>query len=682
MSKFVSAAILATIVAINWAASAAEATALREDVGLDGKWMFSKTPADGQQRQWEYVNVPHSWNAYDGTTPDYYRGGGRYEYDLHLDSVPPAKRGFLRFEAVSQEAEVTVNGIPVGSHKGSFNAFCFEVTGLLHSGNNRITVDATNAFNENIPPLEGDFTIFGGIYRPVKLMWLPSTCITPLDFASSGTYITQKEVNDNTAKLHIVTKVDGIALTHKNDLSLRTSIIAPNGNVVAVRSAKCGKSPNGKVEVAGDFEIKKPALWSKESPGNRYTVHHELMDGHLIADTLSQRIGLRYFSIDPAQGFMFNGKPYRLAGVNRHQDRPGKGWALSQADHEEDMALIKEIGANTIRLAHYPHAEKFYDLCDDNGMLVWAEIPFIGHGTDSPEFVDNIKTQLTELIRQNYNHPSIFVWSLFNEIGFGDNKEVKPAGIVAELNDLAHAEDPSRPTIVATNREDLPENLIPDYIAYNNYPGWYWGNPSAMGPLIERQSAGREIAVSEYGAGGSIDVHDQHITSAPGPDGHYHPEEWQATVHEETFIELSKRPYVWATWVWNMFDFASSWRNEGNARGINDKGLVTYDRKTPKDAFFFYKAQWSDTPTVYITSRRHSIRDNAITPVKVYSNCESVELRVNDRIVSAVKPENGIATWDNVTLQPGKNRIAATGTTGTCTTSDSCEWELITPAGF
>lgn len=403
---------------------------------------------------------------------------------------------------------------------------------------------------------------------------------------------------------------------------------------------------------------------------------HELLDGKEVIDTLSQRIGLRYFSIDPEKGFFFNGQPYRLAGVNRHQDRPGKGWAISQADHEEDMALIKEIGANTIRLAHYPHSEQFYNLCDDNGMLVWAEIPFVGHGTDSPEFADNLKTQLTELIRQNYNHPSIFIWSLFNEIGFGNSGAVKPDNIVAELNALAHAEDPSRPTVGATNKDDLPENWIPDYLAYNNYPGWYWAEPAAMGPSTDWKNKGKGVAISEYGAGASIHDHDQHIKSAPKTDGHYHPEEWQATVHEGNYRELAKRPYVWATWVWNMFDFASSWRNEGDTRGTNDKGLVTYDRKTPKDAFYFYKAQWSEEPMAYITSRRHIIRENADTQVKVYSNCDTVELRVNGNPVGAVKPEGGIAKWDNVTLRPGKNKIEVIGTAGGKRVADSCEWTL------
>lgn len=650
--------------------------ALRQDVPLDGRWLFSKTPAENQVRQWQEVTIPHSWNGVDGVTPDYYRGGARYEYTLTLDSVPAGQRAFLRFEGVSQEADVAVNGENVGNHKGAFNAFCFEVTDKLHKGDNIIVVDATNAKNDNIAPLEGDFTIFGGIYRPAKLMFLPENCITPLDYASPGTYITQQNVSDKSAHLHVVTKLDGPAFDKSNKMSLRTTVTDPAGNVVASRTAKVGKGVEGKATVTGEFDIKNPALWSKAAPSNRYTVRHELLDGKTVVDTLSQRIGLRYYHIDPDSGFYFNGKPYRLAGVNRHQDRPGKGWAISKEDHDEDMALIKEIGANTIRLAHYPHSGYFYDLCDDNGLLVWAEIPFVGHGTDSPEFAENLKTQLVELIRQNYNHPSIFIWSLFNEIGFGNSGAVQPAGIVAELNELAHAEDPSRPTIGATNKDDLPENWIPDYLAYNNYPGWYWAEPAAMGPSTDWKNKGKGVALSEYGAGASIHDHDPYISKAPKTDGHYHPEEWQAVVHEGNYSELAKRPYAWATWVWNMFDFASAWRNEGDARGMNDKGLVTYDRKTPKDAFYYYKAQWSDEPMAYITARRHEIREDAETKVKVYSNCDEVQLIVNGTPVSTVKPEGGIARWDAVTLRPGDNVITVKATRGASTVTDTCNWYL------
>lgn len=649
---------------------------LRREMLLDGEWMFSRTPAAGEKRQWERVSVPHCWNASDGTTPDYYRGGGRYEYPLHIDSIPAGKRAFLRFEAVSQEADVFVNGANVGSHQGAFNAFVFEITDMLREGKNDIVVEATNKWNENIAPLEGDFTIFGGIYRPVSLMWLPDNCITPLDYASPGTYITQKNVSDAKADLEIVTKLDGDAFRSKNGYALRATVVDLEGNTVASCKARCGSDLSGRVEVRHNFGISQPLLWSPEHPEYLYRVFYQLEDGKTVVDTLSQTIGLRYYDIDPEKGFFLNGKPYRLAGVNRHQDRPGKGWAISKEDHDEDMAMINEIGANTIRLAHYPHSGYFYDLCDRNGKLVWAEIPFIGHGTETPEFADNLKLQLVELIRQNYNHPSIFIWSLFNEIGFGDHRDVKPEGIVSELNDLAHREDPSRPTIGATNRDDLPENDVPDYVAHNSYPGWYVASPAAMGEMADAKNLGKGVAFSEYGAGASVDCHDLGLTASPQPGGHYHPEEWQATAHEEVYRQLEQRPFVWATWAWNMFDFASSWRNEGDTRGINDKGLVTYDRKTPKDAFYFYKSRWSKEPMVHITSKRHEIREESLTDIKVYTNCYKVELKVNGIAQEVVVPEKGIALWSAVSLSPGDNEIEVRGYCDGVVVADSCRWYL------
>ena len=667
--------LLLTLMVLALSASAT----MRQEVPLDGEWLFSKTPSTGEKRQWERVVVPHCWNSNDGTTPDYYRGGGRYYYPLVIDSLPVGKRAFIRFEGVSQEAEVLVNGHNVGSHQGAFNAFIFEVTDLLHEGENNILVNATNRWNENIAPLEGDFTIFGGIYRPVSLLWLPDNCISPLDYASSGTYITQKNVSDDNASLEIVTKLDGEVFKGKNNYKLKATVFDPDGRLVATGNTRCGKDRGGRIDVKHNLRIDNPRLWSPENSENLYKVYYELTDGKAVVDTLSETIGLRYFHIDPEKGFFLNGKPYRLAGVNRHQDRPGKGWAISKEDHDEDMALINEIGANTIRLAHYPHSEYFYDLCDRNGKLVWAEIPFIGHGTDSPEFSNNLKQQLVELIRQNYNHPSIFIWSLFNEIGFGEHRDVKPDGIVAELNDIAHREDPSRPTIGATNRDDLPENTIPDYVAHNSYPGWYVASPAAMGEMADGKNLGNGVAFSEYGAGASVYCHDSSLTTPPVPGGHYHPEEWQSAAHEEVFRQLEDRPFVWATWVWNMFDFASSWRNEGDARGINDKGLVTYDRKTPKDAFYFYKSQWSDDPMVHITSKRHTIRDRELTDVKVYSNCDNVELKINGKAYEVKSPVNGVTVWKEIELTPGNNEIEVKGYWDGTVVTDNCSWYLFSP---
>lgn len=640
------------------------------EIRLDDKWIFSKTPEGDGARQWEYVEVPHSWNAADGCTKDYYRGGGKYEYKINLEEIPADQRAYLFFEGVSQEADVKVNGKEAGGHKGAFTAFCLEVTDLLQQGSNRIEVDVTNAHNPDIAPLEGDFTVFGGIYRPVYLKWLPATSISALDHASSGTYITPMRVNDREARIKILTKLDGEGLKGKNKYSLKTTILNPQGVEVASNTKSVGNNKESKADILQEFRISKPQLWSKDSPA-LYTVRYELFDGKTPVDFMEEKTGFRYFHIDPEEGFFLNGASYPLRGVNRHQDRPGKGWAISEQDHDEDMAMIKEIGANTIRLAHYPHSPYFYDLCDENGMLVWAEIPFVGKGTLSEGFKENIRQQLVELIRQNYNRPSIYCWSLFNEIGADD---LTP--IVEMLNATAHEEDPSRFTVAATNHDNKPFNDVPDYLAYNTYPGWYWAEPNSMGPTIDWKKKGKGVGVSEYGAGASVRCHDSEISKAPKTDGPYHPEEWQATVHEGNYREIMKRPFVWSSYVWNMFDFASGGRNEGDAKGMNDKGLVTYDRKTPKDAFYFYKANWSEDPVLHIASKRYMIRDKAEVPVKVYTNCTDVSLEVDGRKYEADAINDGVAEWKNVVLKPGVNSLKVTGTHGGEKITDTCEWIL------
>jgi len=644
---------------------------LRDTRQLSEGWKFHKAGMPTT----ENVSIPHSWNACDGTTPEYWRGEGIYEYTLHLNKIPKEKRAFLRFEGVSQKAEVAVNGKYAGAHEGAFTAFCLEVTDLLRKGDNILTVRASNAPDKDIAPLAGDFTIFGGIYRPVSLIWLPSTCISPLDYASSGTYITQRSVSDREARLEITTMLDGKRLKPDGKISLRTSVFDPSGKLTMTVSTPYSAGP-GNGYVTQEVTIENPQLWSHDTPGNRYRFFYEVLDGKTVVDTLSQTTGLRYFRIDPEAGFFLNGKQMKLNGVNRHQDRQGKGWAISNADHDQDMELIKEIGANAIRLAHYPHSAYFYNLCDANGMLVWAEIPFIERATESQAFSDNLKQQLTELIRQNYNHPSIFCWSLFNELSKGS-----PESLVDELNTLAHTEDPTRLTVAAANIEGRPENAIPDIMAFNTYPGWYWAEPEAMGPSIEWKNSSlghKGVCISEYGAGASIYHHSQDITSAPKTDGHNHPEEWQATVHEGNYAEIRKRPYVWGSFVWNMFDFASASRNEGDARGINDKGLVTYDRRTKKDAFYFYKAQWSDEPVLYITSRRHEIRDNALTTVKAYTNCTDLTLTVNGRQMPLPKVNDNVAVWHDITLVPGQNIVEISGKRGDRTITDCCKWILRT----
>jgi beta-galactosidase len=397
-------------------------------------------------------------------------------------------------------------------------------------------------------------------------------------------------------------------------------------------------------------------------------------------DRVEEPLGLRYYRVDPDNGFYLNGQPYHLHGVDRHQDFMNKGWAITEADMDTDIALIKELGATVIRCAHYQHSDYFYTLCDRAGILVWAEIPQVDIVRDTPEFEITSRNQLLDLIRQNINHPSIFAWSLFNEIGLKNTPD--PERELEDLNNLAHSEDPTRPTIAATCTDRFPQmNKIPDLLGWNMYPGWYdgWGAITNLGSLLDKHrydSKSGGFCISEYGAGANVNQHEDNPTQ-PVPDGQWHPEEWQAMVHEKAWAALESRPYVWATFVWNMFDFAVSARHEGDIPGRNDKGLVTYDRQIKKDAFYFYKANWSDEPVLYITDRRYTERTNAVINVKIYSNAAKVELVLNGKSEGKQRSAgDGIFMWKNVRLKPGENLVAATAERDGKKLRDGCTWIL------
>lgn len=652
----------------------------RQILPVSGEWSFYKGDVKSNRPDvsaWDKVTIPHTWNKEDGTgssNNNYYRGAGVYSKNLHLPKEMKNKSIYVRFEAVSSIAEVYVNGRYVGKHEGAFNAFCFDITRFVKIGeNNQLVVKATNEWDKNVIPLAGDFTVFGGIYRPVSLIVLNPVNITPLDFASSGVYVKQTEVDDSQATLDITTK-----LNNETDVTqpvdVKFTLLNQKGAVEQAFSQRIVLSKKSKKDILQQLVVTQPLLWNGRKNPYMYTLQVEVLQNGRLLDEVKEKIGLRYFHIDPQKGFFLNGDPYNLRGVNRHQDREGSGWAITNKEHDEDVALIKEIGANGIRLAHYPHSNYFYSLCDEAGILVWAEIPFIERATYTPEFLENAKLQLEELIRQSYNRPSIFCWGLFNELSQGE-----PHEIVKELNDLAHRTDPTRFTVSAPNHEKRPENLISDYLAYNTYPGWYWATPDAMGGSLEnwnRLGGEKGICVSEYGAGASVFHHEQNVNRAPKTDGPWHPEEWQSWVHEENYRQIDDRKFVWGSFVWNMFDFAVASRNEGDRRGINDKGLVTYDRKTKKDAFYFYKANWSEEPVLYITSRRHVERNEAITDIKVYSNARGLILYVNDECKGSVCAENGVFVWKEIQLKPGKNVISVSGRKGETIISDTCEWTL------
>ena len=402
-----------------------------------------------------------------------------------------------------------------------------------------------------------------------------------------------------------------------------------------------------------------------------------------MVDRVTQPLGLRFYRIDPDKGFFLNRKHLPLQGVCRHQDRSEVGNALRPQHHEEDVALMLEMGVNAVRLAHYPQATYFYDLMDKNGIIVWAEIPFVGPGgyndkgfVDLPAFRANGKEQLKELIRQHYNHPSICVWGLFNELTeLGDN----PVEYIKELNVLAHQEDTTRPTTSASNQMgDL--NFITDAIAWNRYDGWYGGTPADLGKWLDRMHKDHPeicIAISEYGAGASI-YHQQDSLVKTVPTSWWHPENWQTYHHIENWKTISSRPYVWGSFVWNMFDFGAAHRTEGDRPGINDKGLVTFDRKVRKDAFYFYKANWNrEEPMLYLTGKRNTVRTQRLQTITAFTNLSGAELFVNGKSYGKAIPDSyAILEWKNVELEPGENEIKVVSTNKKLPLSDSFHCRL------
>jgi beta-galactosidase len=615
----------------------------RVDLDLGSVWKFRKGDVSGAQHisfddsNWLALDLPHTWNNLDGQDGgnNYYRGIGWYRKQYTVPSTYDGRKMFLQFDGANTVTDVWVNGTHLGQHKGGYAGFRFDATAAIKIGTeNLIAVKVDNAYNADIPPLTADFTFFGGLYRGVRLLMADKLQIQPLDFGASGVYLKQTNVSAASADLQITTKVSNGYSTSRNVTI--TSVVVDAGNtIVKTLTSSQTIAAGANANVLQKTTIASPHLWNGRKDPYLYRVYVEIRDAGVVIDLVSQPLGFRFFNVDANRGFFLNGQYLDLHGVNRHQDRLDKGWAISDAEHDQDFAMIEEIGATAIRLAHYQHAQRFYDLSDRNGMVVWAEIPLVDALTNSTASFDNAKQQLTELIRQNYNHPSIAFWSIGNELR---NDDSPTNSLLTQLNDLVHSEDPTRLSAYAhccsSNTNALTSHT--DVIGYNEYFGWYGGTYhdfAGWADNLHASSPSRKIAVSEYGAGASIF---QHADNPPKPDqaGPFHPEEYQSLLHEAYWNVMKTRPFLWGKLVWNMFDFASDKRTDGDGPGRNDKGLVTYDRKTRKDAFFWYKANWRDWSqpdgrVVYITSRRYTNRTSPITSIKVYSNADSVELKLN-----------------------------------------------------
>ena len=657
--------------------------AQRENILINQDWnfRFSHQVDKNSSRR---VDLPHTWNAQDALSgkPDYKRGIGNYDKKLFIRSEWKGKRLFLRFEGANCVSNVFINGKQIGEHRGGYGAFIFEITDKVNYGkDNTVLVRVNNGEQLDVMPLVGDFNFYGGIYRDVHLLVTEDICISPLDYASPGVYLFQQHVGEKQAAVLARINLSN-GTEHPRQATLRLQV-KEGDKVVYQADKKVTVAPHTSVQPEEmSFTLLNPRLWNgREDPFMYQTVITLVKDGKEI-DKVEQPLGLRYYATDADRGFFLNGKHLPLHGVCRHQEWAEVGNALRPMHHEEDTRLMLEMGVNAIRLAHYPQATYMYDLMDRNGIVTWAEIPFVGPGgyadkgfVDQPSFRENGKEQLKEMIRQHFNHPSICFWGLFNELKEnGDN----PLEYIKELNVLAHQEDPTRPTTSASNQGgDI--NFITDNIAWNRYDGWYGATPATLASWLDKTHQAHpeiKIAISEYGAGASI-YHQQDSLVQTSPGSWWHPENWQTEYHIQNWKIISERPYVWGSFVWNMFDFGAAHRTEGDRPGINDKGLVTHDRKVKKDAFYFYKANWNPEPMVYIAGHRSVNRVKPVTEVQIFSNCAEVTLKVNGQIIKKMQPDGvKVCIFKDIRLKKGENNIEVSAKNGKRVITDACCWIL------
>lgn len=590
---------------------------MRNVISLNENWKFTKR--FGQPgTEAVPVSLPHTWNAIDGQDggADYFRGLCRYE--TRFDR-PAGDRVFLEIGAASSVAQVYVNGIPCGQHKGGYSRFRVDITGLAGARDNHLAIDVDNSDRADIYPQKADFTFYGGLYRGVNLVSVSDSHFDLTHHGDDGAWARSVPSGKNFL-LHMHAYVTNPA----PDMTVQFSLMGCDGRAIGEAYAPA------EAHCTASLLVIQPHLWDGVKDPFLYTVTARLIRRNEVIDEISFVHGFRTFSVDPQKGFILNGRPYPLRGVCRHQDRLGMGNALPDGEHWNDMSIIMEMGANTVRLAHYQQAPEMYDACDTSGLIVWAEIPFITVMSPDPRAHEDCIRQMTELIWQNRNHPSIICWGIANEISFGGEKpELLPR--LTELDTLCHKIDPDRLTTIAQVtmlRTESPLNFITDVLSYNHYFGWYFGQMEDNERWLDEFHAkypDRPIGLSEYGAEGIISWH------SATPIARDYTEEYQALYHEHMAKIIDERPWLWATHLWNMFDFGCDARDEGGVKGRNNKGLVTFDRKIRKDAFYLYKAYWSEDPFVHLCGKRFTRRTGDVARVKVYSNAPSVSLLVNGK---------------------------------------------------
>lgn len=664
----------------------AQETSPRKVFTLDEGWECRPITTVNRKAPFTPVTIPHTWNTsyIEGTTL-YERKTVVYQRPLEVTEEMDGKRLFLYFEGVNSAAQVFLNRRTIGEHLGGYTAFCLEITDQVKKGENLLEVWASNAYRTDVLPISGDFNVNGGIHRPCHLIITGQDCITPLFYASPSVFIHQENISRETAGINVETHLS--LKNKKQGLKLKTTIADASNKIVA----------SNETGISGDIvrqpiQVERPVLWEGKKNPYLYTVTVELYDGNQLVDRMVQRTGFRYFSVDHEKGFFLNGNYLNLYGFCRHEDAVGRASALLPEDYKMDMELIKESGATAMRLAHYPHAEPMYDLSDENGIILWTEIPMCGPGgqaftglVDTEGFKVNARLAVKELVYQKFNHPSICFWGICNEILVSDGKRFveydNPIPFIKELNGLYKSIDTSRLTALATCVDQSYYLGCSDLIAWNKYFGWYKDAAPSASKFFDdckNSSQGIPVGVSEYGGGASINHHQWPLSMEDRADSHFHPEEAQTFCHEGNWESFMKRPYLWAKFIWVFADFPSYMRQEGEEDGYNDKGLITQDRKVKKDAFYFYKANWNPEPMVYITSRRFVKRNNPQTDIKVFTNLKEVTLYINGKKIGTMKPdEMHRVIWKDIKLDEGRNTVRVEGKNGKENLSDSCEWYYI-----
>ncbi|WP_320163994.1 glycoside hydrolase family 2 TIM barrel-domain containing protein [uncultured Trichococcus sp.] len=636
---------------------------MRKVIHFNQDWKFIKQDEDQARgigfddRNWKAVQIPHTWNAIDGANGfAYHKGACWYRKEFTIDDSAQGNKVYIEFEGANSITDVYLNGQHLGQHRGGYSTFRFDLTEALDfDAKNTLAVKVDNTVVDDVYPQMADFTFYGGIYRDVNLVIANPVHFDLMDHGSKGIYVIQEEVNEEQAALTIKSLLVNDSEEDKK-VRLWVDLLDAEGKNIAYAAKEVTLVAGEHKAVEVPLVIENPTLWNGRKNAYMYEARVSMESFNDVIDALTIPFGVRYFEVDAEKGFFLNGEHLALHGVARHQDRKDMGWAITEKEHAEDMALIKEIGATSIRLAHYQHNQYFYDLCDQEGMVVWAEIPFISLMSKTELEGINAKQQMVELIRQNFNHPSILFWGIQNEIQIsGERPELRK--LVNELNELTKKEDPTRLTTMANVMfvEDEDDyNYVTDTIGYNKYFGWYNGEAGDFAGWLDgfhKKNPTVKLAISEYGAEGILQYHSSE------PKIKDYSEEYHALYHETVWKIFEKRPFLWATYAWNMFDFGANIRDEGGVKGRNNKGLITYDRKIKKDAFYLYKAHWSDEKFVHITGKRFVDRTDDTIQIKVYSNCNEVNLSVNGGETTTLTSEDKIFVFENISLKEGINEV-------------------------